>query len=94
MRYTVVWDQDVEAAYIDRWLASDSGTRSLLSDAANWVDRNLAEEPEAKGQARPDLGARIIAVPLSSSSVRVSVTYEIWPDERQVHVIRITIHGL
>jgi hypothetical protein len=42
IRYTVVWDADVEAPFIDAWLASDSLTRAMLTEIANWVDQNLA----------------------------------------------------
>jgi hypothetical protein len=90
-RYTVVWDPDVEAPFIANWVAGDSQTRATLTEIATWVDANLAEDPDVKGQSRDDLAARIVPVPLSSSTVRVSVSYEVWPDDRQVHVIRLTM---
>ena len=52
----------------------DSQTRAILTEIANWVDANLAEDPETKGSRVPIIGARIIAVPLSSRPARVSVT--------------------
>ena len=73
-RYTVVWDPSVEAPFINYWVAGDSQMRALLTEIANWVDANLSDEPEDKGQARLDLGARIIAVPLSKSPALASVT--------------------
>jgi hypothetical protein len=90
-RYTVVWDPDVEAAFIAYWVAGDSHMRATLTETASWVDSNLAEDPDTKGQMRDDLGARIVAVPLSNSTARVSVSYEVWPEDRQVHVIRPTV---
>jgi len=93
-RYTVVWDPDVEAPFIKYWVAAGSQTRAILTEIANWVDANLAEDPGNKGHARPDLGARIIAVPPLGLPARVSVSYEVWPEDRQVRVIRLTIRGL
>jgi hypothetical protein len=37
-QYTVLWDEDLEAIFIDTWIASDSLTRAILTDVANWVD--------------------------------------------------------
>jgi hypothetical protein len=90
-RYTVIWDEEVESAFINYWSASDSITRMMLTEAANWIDSNLAENPEAKGQARPDLPARIIAVPLSMFTTRVAATYEVWPNDRLVRVLLLTV---
>jgi hypothetical protein len=93
MRYTVVWDPDVESSFIGYWVAGDSQTRRNLTEIANWVDANLSEDPDNKGQTRLDLGARIVAVPLTTSSARVSVAYEVWPEDRTVRVIRLTLRG-
>jgi hypothetical protein len=45
-RYTVVWDPDVEVPFIGYWVAGDSQTRATLTEIANWVDANLAEDPD------------------------------------------------
>jgi hypothetical protein len=92
-RFTVVWDEDVEAGFINRWIAGDERMRAILSEIANWVDKNLAEDPECKGQVRNDLNARILAVPLVDSPLRASVSYEVWPDDLRVHVIRLTLRS-
>ena len=94
VRYTVVWDLSVEAPFIEFWVAGDSQTRLQLTEIANWVDANLSEDPDKKGRLRLDLGARIIAVPLSKSSARVSATYEVWPEDRLVRVVRLTLRGV
>ena len=57
-RYTVVWDNDVEGPFIDAWIASDSQIRAILTEAANWVDVNLAEDPDRKRQPLSDESAR------------------------------------
>ena len=90
-RYTVVWASDVEAPFIQYWVDGNSQTRTALTEIANWVDKNLSEDPGNKGRLRSDLGARVIAVELSSSSAHVSVTYEVDLDDRLVRVILLTI---
>jgi hypothetical protein len=91
--FTVVWDRDVEASFFRYWLASDSKLRAILTEVANWVDTNLATDPGSKGQLRADLGARIIAVPLTTSSARVAVTFEVSPDDQIVREICFTFRG-
>jgi hypothetical protein len=89
IRFTVVWDPDVQLAFTNAWLASDSKTRRILTDIANWMDTYLAENADVKGRPLPQLSARTIDVPLSSSRARVSVTYQVSPDDRQVRVIQL-----
>ncbi|MCH8839580.1 MAG: hypothetical protein IH831_02670 [Planctomycetes bacterium] len=88
-RYTVLWDEDVQSQYIQAWIAGDFVTREVLTEIANWVDKNLVEDPDREGFARPDLSARIAVVPLASSSARVSVTFQVFPEDRQVRVVRL-----
>ncbi|MEX2170155.1 MAG: hypothetical protein WD851_12660 [Pirellulales bacterium] len=88
-----MWDADVEAHFIGAWVSCDSQARAVLTDIANWVDRNLADDPNEKGRAIDDLAARILAVPVSASTARVSVTYQVLTDDRQVRVVRLTIRG-
>lgn len=94
MRYTVVWDAEVESQFISGWLAGDSQMRTILTEIANWVDKNLADDPDQQGQPRSDLSARILAVPVSGTPARVSVTYQDLPNDRQVHVVRLVIRGM
>ena len=88
-RFTVLWDAEVESRFIDLWLASDSHTRTILTDIANWVDDNLAVHPDKQGQERSDLSLRIVSVPVSSA--RVSVVYHVLHEDRQVRVVRIVV---
>ena len=48
-RFTVVWDADVQTSFINAWLASDSHTRAILTEIANWIDAYLAEDADVKG---------------------------------------------
>lgn len=84
-RYTVIWDDELLRVFTDTWVKSDSATRAILTDVANWVDTNLAAEPASKAQVDVD-GIYIVWVPISL--VRVSVSYEVHSDDRVVHVIR------
>jgi hypothetical protein len=92
-RYTVVWDADVESRFIAAWTAGDSRMRANLTDIANWVDTNLAEDAERKGQALAELDARVIVVPVSGTAARVSVTYQVLPNDRQVRIVRLVFRG-
>lgn len=92
-RYTVVWDIEVEAGFVDAWIAGDTKTRALLTAIAQQVDANLREDPDQKGVAWVDQDVRIWAVPVSGSSARVSGTYRITPADRQVRVARLMIRG-
>ncbi len=92
-RYTVVWDSQLENQFTSLWVASDSVTRELLSEIANWVDFNLKENPEVQGQLRDDLAARILAVPISNPLVRVFLTYKVSTPDRLVQIVRLTIRS-
>lgn len=90
-RYTVLWDEDVEKPFIEFWLAGDSALRAKLTEIANWIDSNLAETPDRQGIYWPDEDARIAEVPLASSAARVSVTFEVVPQDRLVRIVRLTL---
>lgn len=79
----------VESQYINAWDSADSRTRTTLTQVANWVDANLAEDPDQKGQQRADLAARILAISVANSSARASVTFQVLPADRQVRVVRL-----
>lgn len=92
-RYTVVWDPGVELPFISYWTAGDSRMRASLTEIANWVDANLAEDPDTKGQPDPEPSIRVIAVPVLSSEARVSVAYQIFKDDLQVRIICLIIRS-
>jgi hypothetical protein len=68
MRCTVVWDPEAENALAETWIVGDSNLRSALAAIADWLDKNLSEDPDSKGQFLPERSARIIAVPVSVAS--------------------------
>lgn len=86
-RYTVVWDKDVERSFTELWVDSDSAVRAILTEAADWVDRNLATAPESKGLWRADLNVRVLVIPTRQG--QVSVVYQVVPEDRQVRVLRL-----
>jgi hypothetical protein len=49
----------------------------------------LAVDPGNKGLRHADLDARTIHVPLSDSSAQVEATYQVFPADRLVRVIRL-----
>lgn len=65
-RYTVAWDQDVEVPFMHAWLAAHSELRASLTEIANWVDRELATDPDIKGQPHPKSSDRVIEMPRSN----------------------------
>jgi len=87
-RYTVVWNSDFEAQYTDAWTKSDSETREILTELANWVDRELVDDPVSKGRLSAEPLTYIAAVP--NALARISVAYQVLPDDRLVRVVRMT----
>ncbi|RIK86976.1 MAG: hypothetical protein DCC67_02200 [Planctomycetota bacterium] len=63
--------------------------RSTLTGVANWIDQQLAVDPDQKGLPADEPGARVLAVPVSMSKARVSVTFHVMPQDRQVRVVRL-----
>ena len=88
-RFTVVWAADVQDSFANAWIASDSRTRRSLTDIAEWIDTNLADDADVKGQSIPDRAARTVDVPLRNSGARVSAVYQVLPNDRLVRVIQI-----
>lgn len=92
-RFTVVWDIDVESKFINAWAAGDATTRAFLTEVANWVDSNLAAEPELRGTAWTEPNTYIAVVPTQFPTARVSVTYQISAEDRLVRIVRLLIRG-
>lgn len=93
IRYTVVWDADIESSLANAWIAGDSKLRASLTAIADWIDKNLAEDPHIKGEPRPELSARMIDIPIFSSPARVVATYQVMPDDRLVRVIQLVFRS-
>lgn len=51
--FTVNWDDQVQADFINAWTSADSATRTELTDLANSVDAALSQSPGAKGHSFP-----------------------------------------
>jgi hypothetical protein len=92
-RYTVAWAADVEGPFIDAWIAGDSPTRKKLTSIADWIDTNLSDFPDLKGEPIPDREARIVEVPVHDSTARVSAVYQVLPNDRLVRVIQIVFQS-
>ena len=89
-RYTVLWDSQIEAEFVRLWVDSDSTMRAALTEVARSIDRNLALDPENKGLWRADLGVRVLVVPAADK--KCSVVFQVLPEDRQVRVLRLTVH--
>lgn len=90
IRFTVTWDEDIEDPFIEAWVAGDSQMRATLTEIANWVDTQLADDPASKGEETDEPYTRVLAVPLTQSPAHVSVAYQVIAADRIVHVIRLT----
>ena len=88
-RYTVVWDQDVEVPFINAWIAGDVHTRAILTYLGNWLDANLTDDPQRKGEARSETDARQIDISIPGTLTHVSAVYQVLADDRQVRVVRL-----
>lgn len=71
IRYTVVWDRELDDAVANAWIDGDAAMRRTLTAISDWLDRNLAVDPDTKGEPRTEDAVRTIQVPLSISSARV-----------------------
>ena len=89
-RYTVIWPNELDIAYQERWLRSDSVFRQRLTKASHLIHHWLACNPETLGvpiSAAPGLRACIL--PELNNSV--SVVYHVNELDRLVTIVRITI---
>jgi hypothetical protein len=71
------------------WLFCDSDGRAILSEIANWLDRELGLDPHLKGRPALELPLRTIDVVLKSTTAQVSAVYEVRAEDRLVRVQRL-----
>lgn len=93
MRFTVVWERDVQQPFIDQWVNASSGERARLTAAADLIDRELAAAPDSYGRALPwEPGARVWILP--SIDPPITVVYRVSHADRVVRVVRllVTLH--
>jgi hypothetical protein len=90
-RYSVVWDEAVEADFLDQWLKSQPARRALLTDVANAVDRALSRDAGRKGkpQSNPDALATILQV----ADTEITAYFEVFPDDRLVRVVGLVLRS-
>ena len=79
MRCTVTWDPQVEEELARAWTIARN--RQAITDAANWIDDELAVDPHAKGEAF--YGDRILV------REPLAVTFSIHPDDCLVRVLQV-----
>jgi hypothetical protein len=93
IRYRVEWDPIVDAQFINAWIAAESDLRRQLTEIGNWIDGELAVDPETKGEYQSDFEVRTLAVPVQSAA-RVSVAYRVFADDRVVRVVQLTFKAM
>ncbi|HZL88489.1 MAG TPA: hypothetical protein VFB96_08975 [Pirellulaceae bacterium] len=86
-RFTVHWDDQVQADFVNAWVKADSPTRTILTDLANAVDAALAQSPESIGRFVPEEGGRVVTVVIGVAAV--SVFYQTVTKDRSVLVLRM-----
>ena len=88
-RYTVVWDPELESDFIGYWIQADTSLRAALTHASNWIDTNLAVNPETQGRTSAvDATCRSLLVP-DTGAFSIFVLYRVIPEDRQVEVLDI-----
>lgn len=80
MRYTVVWTRIAEEDLALLWTSARN--RSAITEAANRIDRMLAQNPNNCGESR-EQGRRIVLV------APLAVTFRVSDDDRMVRVLRV-----
>ncbi len=80
MSYDVVWRPAAEDGLADVWAAA--ADRAAVSEAANEVDRALAQRPWTAGESRVGTTRILIEEPLA-------VLYEVVEDDRRVFVLDV-----
>ena len=81
MRYTVVWNQDVQDELGQLWI--DSGNKKGIAQAADRIDWELMNSPADKGEPFGDR-FHIIEVPLQ-------IIYQVSEDDRLVTVLQVRL---
>jgi hypothetical protein len=80
LRYTVVWLPDAEQELARIW--NDATNRSVISEAANFLDRELARDPTNLGESRPS-GIRI------AHWLPLGIRFTVSEDDRLVQVLAV-----
>ncbi len=80
MKYTVVWTVEAEEELADIWV--DAVDRDVIAQAAESLDRELAQNPAAVGESRPNSQRIAYCLPLG-------IQFEISEDDRLVKVFAV-----
>lgn len=83
-RYTVTWTKTAQDELVRLWL-SRSDLRDRISSAANAIDRQLARDPQLRGNAIDKELRNLICRPLI-------VMFSVSPQDRIVKVTNVGVH--
>ena len=88
-RFTVIWPKDVDDAYVDLWLRSDSPRREVLTQAAHLIQIWLGNIPANIGRPVGSApGMRGWVLPLDT---HVSVLYHVNEPDRLVTILQLIV---
>lgn len=79
-RYTVVWVKSAQDELADAWL--NSPNRGAVTEAAHWIDQELAEDASSKGHEVHEGLRAFFSPPLR-------ILYEVRESDRTVEVLRV-----
>ena len=89
-RYTVVWDDVVEADFLNAWMNADSPARAALTELANTIDRTLCQDAEILGEQQvSEWGTRAMIIHMPSRNVTVFFRPSV--QERVVRLTRFVV---
>jgi hypothetical protein len=80
VKYTVVWAVDAEEKLAAIW--ANASEREEIGDAANTLDGQLARNPAALGESRPN-GQRI------AHCLPLGIRFQVIEDDRLVRVLTV-----
>lgn len=87
IRYTVAWDESVDAHFLEAWLKSDQASRAALTEAANAIDRALGVDAEQLGEQQSEEGTRAVVLHLPPASI--TVFFRVSTSDRIARVTRL-----
>jgi hypothetical protein len=82
VKYTVVWIAEAEEELAAIWTSASD--RQVIAEAANSLDAQLARNPAAVGESRPDAQRIAYCLPLG-------IRFQILEDDRLVRVLAIWV---
>lgn len=81
MNYTVVWIPEAEQELLNLWLEEEN--RQAVTEAVDFLDAELANDPLNIGESRPTEFLRI------AHALPIGIKYEVKTDDQLVRVLAV-----